>query len=138
MHNNCIDRNNNLCDDPLRCDTQLKVAHCSIACYFQEELFHKLWNCSTVSGTVTRFERLFHFLGAVPHFLRHSSTNCGTVPQKSGIVPLCVGLFGYCPSLPCNELKTILNFSIHLNSFQFNSNRFNSFQNAYSNFSINI
>ena len=55
MHKNkTIIRNNVLCDDLLRCaacdfgDSLLYLFHF----YFQEELFHKLWSCSTNCGTV--------------------------------------------------------------------------------------
>ena len=45
--------------------------------------------CSTIFGTETRFQDLFHFLGSCSTFLGRCST-------KSGTVPLCVGLLGYC------------------------------------------
>ena len=50
--------------------------------YKDEELFHKLWNCSTICGTVTRSQYLFHFSGSCCTFLGHCSTNCGTISQK--------------------------------------------------------
>ena len=58
-----------------------------------------MWNCSTICGTETRLQDLFHFLGSCSTFLGRCSTNCGTFPQKSGNVPLFVGLLGYCPKV---------------------------------------
>ena len=68
MHKNkTIIRNDYLCDDLLRCDAQLKVVHCSTA--WNSMLFVTLVTVySKNCGTVTRFQHLFHFLGAVRHF----------------------------------------------------------------------
>ena len=41
--------------------------------------------CSTICGTETHLQDLFHFLGRCSTFLRHCSINCGTVPQKVGL-----------------------------------------------------
>ena len=80
-HSKCITiiRNNNLYDDQLRCDTQLKVAHCSTS-----------WNSVLLfGGAVPQIVELFlnlwnnDLLSAPPfQFLGRCFTNCGTVPQK--------------------------------------------------------
>ena len=51
-------------------------------------LFRKSWSCS-VSAPVPLFGELFHIFRT----LFHNLWNCST---KSGTVPLCVGLLGYC------------------------------------------
>ena len=62
-----------------------------------------MWNCSTICGTETRFQHLFHFLRSCSTFfgtLFHKLWNCSA---KSGTVSLRVSHLGYCP---CNLLAS--------------------------------
>ena len=73
------------------------------------EMFHNFWNSDPISGPVPLFGELLHIFGTLFHKLWNCSTFCRTVPQivalfhflqkcsiKSGTVPLCIGLLGYC------------------------------------------
>ena len=91
-------RNHNLNDSlSLRCDTQLKLEHCSapwksmlsprfiVPIPLFEELFKIFGVCSTICGTVTHFQLTFSTL--------------------SGTVSLCVSLLGYYQILLWRESK---------------------------------
>ena len=93
MHNNQIDRNKILCDDPLRYDTQLKVAHCSIACYFRRS-----W--STNCGNVPQIVEMFHFVSvfldtAKLPYCSLNLTSWHNIHTLLSLKILCYCLFGF-------------------------------------------